>query len=80
MAATLWRIVADQKRGVYYFELTDTPNVFWVDLSNLGLSVGQPMRMLPVEGAPVMAGEVSDHFEKQTHFQFMAGSDPGAQK
>ena len=80
VAATLWRIVADQKRGVYYFELTDTPNVFWVDLSKLDLSVGQPMRILPVEGAPVMAGEVSSRFEKQTDFEFMVGSDPGAQK
>ena len=80
VAATLWRIVADQKRRTYYFELTDTPNVFWVDLSKLDLSVGQPMRMLPVEVAPVMAGEVSSRFEKQTNFQFMAGSDPGTQQ
>ena len=80
VAATLWRIVADQKRGVYYFELTDTPNIFWVDLSKLDLSVGQPMRMLPVEGAPVMAGDVSSRFEKQTNFQFMVGSDPGEEK
>ena len=80
VAATLWRIVADQKRRTYYFELTDTPNIFWVDLSKLDLSVGQPMRRLAVEGAPVMAGEVSNRFEKQTDFQFMAGSDPGAQK
>jgi len=80
VAATLWRIVADQKRGVYYFELTDTPNVFWVDLSKLDLSVGQHMRMLPVEGAPVMAGEVSSRFEKQTNFEFMVGSDPGEAK
>ena len=77
VAATLWRIVADQKRCTYYFELTDTPNVFWVDLSKLDLSVGQPMRMLPVEGASVMAGDVSSRFEKQTDFEFMVGSDPG---
>ena len=77
VAATLWRTVADQKRGVYYFELTDTPNIFWVDLSKLDLSAGQPMRMLPVESAPVMAGEVSSRFEQQTDFEFMVGSDPG---
>ncbi len=77
VAATLWRIVADQKRGVYYFELTDTPNIFWVDLSKIDLSVGQPMQMLPVEGAPVMAGDVSSRFKKQTNFEFMVGSDPG---
>jgi hypothetical protein len=28
----------------------------------------------------VMAGEVSDRFAKQTSFEFMVGSDPGAQK
>ena len=77
VAATLWRIVADQKRRVYYFELTDTPNIFCVDLSKLDLSAGQPMRMLPVESAPVMAGEVSSRFEQQTDFKFMVGSDPG---
>ena len=35
------------------------------------------MRMLPVESAPVMAGEVSSRFEQQTDFEFMVGGDPG---
>ena len=75
VAATLWRTVADQQRLTYYFEMTDTPNVFWVELKKLDLSPGQPIRMLPVEAAAVRAGEVSQHFEPAKQFAFMPSGD-----
>ena len=75
VAATLWRTVSDQQRLTYYFEMTDRPNVFWVELKKLDLSPGQPIRMLPVEGAAVRAGEVSQQFEPAKQFAFMPGGD-----
>lgn len=62
VAATLWRSVADLKHGVYYFENSDRPNVFWVDLSQLDLKAGAPIRKLPLQHNEIYAGEVSKHF------------------
>jgi penicillin V acylase-like amidase (Ntn superfamily) len=75
VAATLWRTVADQQRLTYYFEMTDRPNVFWVELKKLDFSPGQPIRMLPVEGAAVRAGEVSQQFAPSRQFAFLPGGD-----
>src|SRR5579872_2220675 len=38
VSPTLWRSVTDLKHGVYYFENTNRPNVFWVDLQKFDLS------------------------------------------
>jgi penicillin V acylase-like amidase (Ntn superfamily) len=75
VAATLWRTVSDQQRLTYYFEMTDRPNVFWVELAGLDLSAGQPTRKLVVEKAAVMAGEVSRRFSPAKAFEFLPGGD-----
>ena len=61
VAATLWRSVADQKRLVYYFESAESPDIFWVDVTKLDLSKGQPVRFLLVDGK-VLSGETSAQF------------------
>ena len=75
VSTTLWRTVADQSRLIYYFELTDRPNIFWVELEKLNFRKGQPARRLHVEGGPVMAGEVSTQFVENRTFKFAAGTD-----
>jgi len=75
VAATLWRTVSDQQQLTYYFEMTDRPNVFWVELAGLDLSAGQPIRKLVVEKAAVMAGEVSRRFSPTKAFGFLPGGD-----
>ncbi len=61
VAPTLWRTVSDQTHMVYYFESTMSPNVFWVDVTKLDLSKGQPVRRLEVDGK-ILAGETSSQF------------------
>lgn len=61
-APTIWRSVADVKRRVYYFENTNRPNVFWVNLAKLDLNAGMPAKKLPLSNGEVYAGEVSSHF------------------
>lgn len=61
-ASTLWRSVADIKRGIYYFEHTDRPNVFWVSLKKLDLSVKASAKKLPLSNGEIYAGEVSSYF------------------
>ncbi|MEO1990689.1 MAG: linear amide C-N hydrolase [Pirellulales bacterium] len=75
IAATLWRTVADQSRLTYYFELSNRPNTFWVELEKMKLGKGQPVRRLHVEGGPIMAGEVSARFVDNSTFTFAVGTD-----
>lgn len=62
VAATIWRTVADLKHKIYYFEATDRPNIFWVDLSKLNLNVGTPVKKLPLSNNQIYGGEVSKNF------------------
>lgn len=68
VAATLWRSVADLKNNVYFFENTDRPNVFWVDLNKLDLKQGAPIKKLPMQKGEIYAGEVSDKFVASPSF------------
>lgn len=62
VSPTIWRSVADLKNKRYYFENTDRPNVFWVDLSKLELHKDAPIKKLPLGNNEVYAGEISQHF------------------
>jgi penicillin V acylase-like amidase (Ntn superfamily) len=43
---TEYRTAANLTNRIYYFELTNSPNVIWTDLSAMNLEAGQPVRML----------------------------------
>lgn len=43
---TEYRTAANLKDRRYYFELTNSPNVIWADLSLINLEKGQPVRVL----------------------------------
>ena len=68
VAATIWRSVADLKHHVYYFENTDRPNVFWVNLNKLDFKVGAPTKKLPMQAGEIYAGEVSKQFIESKSF------------
>lgn len=62
VAATLWRTVADLKHKTYYFDASDRPNVFWVDMTKLDLKSGAKVKKLPLANNEIYAGEVSRSF------------------
>ncbi len=62
LSPTYWRTVGDLTGKVYYFEETNRPNVFWVDLSKLDLKAGASVKKLPLAGGEIYAGETSDRF------------------
>lgn len=70
ISSTRWRVVADQKRLVYYFENVLTPNVLWVDLKKIDFSAGSAVRKLPLDDGQVYAGDASEHFEEAAPFEF----------
>ncbi|MFZ4528603.1 MAG: linear amide C-N hydrolase [Undibacterium curvum] len=68
VAPTIWRTVADLKNKVYYFEATDRPNVFWVDITKLDLRVGAMVKKLPLANNEIYADEVSEKFVQAAPF------------
>lgn len=63
LSTTRWRIVADQKNMVYYFEDALSPNAVWVDFKNLDFSQSKgKVKKLSLDKQQVYAGETSDKF------------------
>jgi penicillin V acylase-like amidase (Ntn superfamily) len=67
---TRWRVVADQKHRVYYFENVLTPNVLWIDLKKVDLGSNAPVKKLSLDHGQVYAGESSSFFEATEPFDF----------
>ena len=70
ISSTRWRVVADQKHLVYYFENVLTPNVLWVDMKQMDLSAGNPVRKLSLDVGQVYAGNALEHFIETAPFEF----------
>lgn len=61
---TLWSTLADSKNKVYYFNASDSPNIFWVDLKKINFAKGAPIKSLSGED-PTLSGEVSRKFKSE---------------
>lgn len=70
LSTTRWRVVADQKHRLYYFETATTPNTFWVDLKKLDFSEGATVRRLRADANQSYSGETSAQFEVARPFAF----------
>ncbi|SFR50924.1 linear amide C-N hydrolase [Thiomicrospira sp. ALE5] len=67
---TRWRSVSDQRNKVYYFENVLTPSVLWVDLKQMDLSEGAPVKKLTLDHGPFVSGKANDLFEETEPFKF----------
>lgn len=70
ISSTRWRSVSDQKNLIYYFELTLTPNTFWVNLRDIDFAEGQPSKRLSLEKDEVYSGNAVGHFVEAEPFTF----------
>lgn len=70
ISSTLWRTVADHKNRIYAFDSATSPNAFWVEMKDLDLKKGAPVRKLTVAGGKVYSGNVSARFEPAASFAF----------
>jgi penicillin V acylase-like amidase (Ntn superfamily) len=66
---TEFRTVMDLTNKLYFFELTDQPNVIWVDLSKFDLEKGAPVMTLDPHD-PALSGDVSGLFKKADNVPF----------
>lgn len=72
IASTLWRTVSDHKNLRYYFESTRSPNVFWVNLTEMDFAAGKPAKKLTLTGGEVFAGNAAAQFKVAPPFAFLA--------
>lgn len=66
---TEYRTVANLTTKRYFFELTDQPNVIWVDLPTFNLAEGAPVMVLDPHDIE-LSGNVSAKFEKAASVPF----------
>lgn len=74
LSTTRWRVVADHKERLYYFESVVSPNLFWVDLKNLDFSPESGVRKLDLgpRQQNLFSGDTSGSFVPAEPFPFMA--------
>ncbi len=74
LSTTRWRVVADQKAMLYYFESVVSPNIFWVDLNNVDFSAAAGVRKLDLgpQQQNLFSGDVSGEFVAAEPFAFEA--------
>lgn len=72
LSSTRWRVVADHKELLYYFESVLSPNVFWVDLKKVDFSPESGVRQLNLgrQQRNLFSGEVSGEFVAKDPFEF----------
>jgi penicillin V acylase-like amidase (Ntn superfamily) len=82
VSATQWRTISDLTNKRYYFELTNMPNVVWMDLDKLDLREGAPIQVFDMASDLEASGNVSNKFVPAKAFEFVeAGTtfiEPGA--
>ncbi|QWE08150.1 linear amide C-N hydrolase [Polynucleobacter ibericus] len=70
VSSTIWRTVTDHQNMIYYFDSATTPNTFWVDLKDVDLSKGAPVKKLAVAGGKYYAGNAASFFVPTEPFVF----------
>lgn len=74
ISSTRWRTVSDQKRKLYFFESTLTPNIFWVDLTKVDFTkdTGKVMKLdLGPNQTHIYSGMANDNFTEAAPFKFL---------
>lgn len=71
VASTLWRTISDQKNRIYYFDSSTSPNIFWVDLSDLDLTEKGEVKKLTVAGGEIFSGNAAKKFVAAKPFEFL---------
>jgi penicillin V acylase-like amidase (Ntn superfamily) len=75
VSATQWRTIADSTNRLYFFELTTSPNIIWVDLKKIDFAPGSGVRVLDPIAQPRLAGDVTGDFRPARPFAALA-ADP----
>jgi penicillin V acylase-like amidase (Ntn superfamily) len=70
LSNTRWRVVADQKHRMYFFENVLTPNVVWVNFKDIDFADTASVKKLPLANGEIYAGVANAYFEDCPPFEF----------
>jgi choloylglycine hydrolase len=73
IASTLWRTTYDQKDRTLIFDSATAPSAFWIQLDEVNLNAGQPVRRLDASGGRTYSGNVSKQLKPAAPFAFLPG-------
>lgn len=76
ISSTLWRTLSDHKNRRYFYESTSSPSIFWIDLADLDLSAGAPVKKLTVNDGAIYSGDAADQFKQTPAFKFLPATPP----
>lgn len=71
ISSTVWRTVSDHKNKRYFFESTRSPNVFWVNLTDMDFAQGSPTKKLTLTDGVILAGNAAAKFQPAEPFKFL---------
>lgn len=72
ISSTVWRIVADHKNKIYYFDSATSPNVFWINMAELDLKEGSPVKKLTLTDGKIYSGNATKNLETAQPFRFFS--------
>lgn len=70
ISSTIWRILANQRDLLYYYESVLSPNIFWIDLKQIDFSQGAPVKTLKLTDGSIHSGNALKDFIKSVPFKF----------
>ncbi len=71
ISTTQWFSLCDQTRMVYYFQLTESPSVVWIDLTKLPLEPGNPQLTVTLTNDGSQLGCINTLLSKTSAFKPM---------
>ncbi|MBI2792934.1 MAG: linear amide C-N hydrolase [Gammaproteobacteria bacterium] len=74
ISETLWRTVADLTSGLFFYESTLSPNIIWVNITQVNFAKEAKTLMLNLDDHPDYIGDVTNKFVPSTMFHFIPGS------
>ncbi len=72
ISSTVWRVVADHKNKIYYFDSATSPNVFWIPMAELDLKEGASIKKLTLTGGQIYSGNTVKNLEASKPFEFLS--------
>lgn len=69
ISTTQWLSLSDQRDMVYYFQLTQSPAVVWVDLRKADLRAGAPERTITLTTDGSQVGDITADFHRASQFK-----------
>lgn len=70
ISSTRWRILADQRDLLYYFDSVLSPNIFWVDMKEIDFAQGAPVKTLKLTDESIYSGNALRNFRESVPFKF----------